>query len=266
VSSLNGVKAALSAMRKDTSGVYFTGGEPSSVTWLLDALSFAKSLQYERIQMQSHAGRASDPAYAERLVQAGLTAIDIPFYGPNASIHEAITNTPGSFERTTKGLLNLKQRGVEVCVHITLFQSNLDSLSDVIELWNTLLPNAGYVQTAGEVGQPGTYERVAPSPLLVGQTFADAVERVVPLFPLFITDVAPCHLPSEANRILRWQGVIEENSSCLVLPYSDWLMTFTGGSAREHGEVCGSCDRRSTCDGLSIEALHLFGESELKPF
>jgi MoaA/NifB/PqqE/SkfB family radical SAM enzyme len=265
-SSLLGVKGALGAMRSESSGVYFTGGEPSSVPWLFEALGFAQSLGYGRIQMQSHAGRASDPTYADRLVEAGLTAIDVPFYGPNASVHEAITNTEGSFERTTQGLLNLKERGVAVCVHITLFESNIDSLPDVLSFWNGLGPNAAYVQTAGEVGQPGTYERVAPSPTRVGKSFEEAVALVHPEFPLFITDVAPCHLGPETQRILRWQGGEERNARCMVLPYSDWLMTFTAGCARVHGSVCGACKALPSCDGLSAEALEHFGEAELKPF
>jgi MoaA/NifB/PqqE/SkfB family radical SAM enzyme len=265
-SSLVGVKGALTAMRSESNGVYFTGGEPSSVPWLFAALGFAQSLGYARIQMQSHAGRASEPAYADRLVEAGLTAIDVPFYGHNAFVHETITNTPGSFDRTTRGLLNLKERGVEVCVHITLFESNLDSLPDVLAFWNGLGPSAAYVQTAGEVGQPGTYERVAPSPTLVGTRFEDAIVLVPPEFPLFITDVAPCHLGPETQRLLRWQGGEERNATCMVLPYSDWLMTFTAGSARVHGKACVSCQARPSCDGLSPEALEHFGETELKPF
>ena len=265
VSSLQSVKQALSVMRESTSGVYLTGGEPSGVPWIFDALRHAKSLGYRRIQMQSHAGRASDPAYAERLVQAGLTAIDIPFYGPTAEVHEAITKTPGSFERTLQGMRNLKQCGVEVCVHVTLFQSNLESLSELVAFWNGLNPTAGYVQTSGEVGQPGTYQRVAPSPSVVGSAFSDAIERAKPQFPLFIVDVAPCHIPDHADRIVRWRGSIEESSSCLVMPYSDWLMTFTGGDSRAQGHVCRDCQVQEACDGLSNESLHLFGESELKP-
>ena len=265
ISSLSSVTTALETMRKTTSGVYFTGGEPSSVPWIFDAIGHAKALGYDRIQMQSHAGHASDPAYARRLVDAGLTAIDIPFYGPSASVHEHITKTAHSFERTKRGLENLRALGVHICVHATLFQANLDSVRGLIQMWNTVKPRAAYLQTSGEVGQPGTYARVAPAPRAVGATIQDALQHVKPDFPLYVTDVAACHMPAEKHRILRWKTPLELRSECLVLPYSDWLMTFTRGRARTKGQACFECREGPACDGIAHEALELFGEQELIP-
>lgn len=262
-SSLEGVRASLRAMVGKSSGVYFTGGEPSHLPWLFEILGEARALGYRRIQLQSHAGRASDAAFAEALVQAGLSAIDVPIYGHRAEIHEQVTHTPGSFERTLAGMKNLQRLGVKVCLHATLFESNLGTIAELLTFFNQLAPDAAYLQTAGEVGKPGTYERIVPSPTRVGRAIDGALGLVEPSFPLFVTDVAQCHV--QHAKVLNWKAPPQRDSECLVLPYSDWLMTFTAGQSRTHGTACASCEARPSCDGISREALAHFGEAELKP-
>lgn len=264
-STPRGVRAALAAMADVTDGVFFTGGEPTLLPWLLDALREARDLGFSRVQMQSHAGRASDPSEAQAWVDAGLTAIDVPLYGPDAATHEHITNTPGSFERTLAGLRNLTALGVDSVVHITLFRSNLPALPEVLTFIDSLKPDAAYIQTTGEVGPPGTYAVVAPSPTEVSQAVRAAIAQAKPQTPLTIADLAPCLLPDLAGSTANWRGAAAVAASPVILPYSDWLAVFSAGTTRAWADVCSTCAVRDRCPGLPSEALDRFGPAGLSP-
>ncbi len=262
-STLQGVRASLTAMAHRATGVFFTGGEPTQLPWLLDALSAARDLGYRRVQMQSHAGPASVPAYARALCDAGLTAIDVPIYGDDAETHQAVTHTPGSFRRTLAGMEALRGLGLRAVVHVTLFRHNLPRLPQILRFIDGLAPDAAYLQVAGDVGPPGTYARVAPSPQAVGEALEAAFAAVTPSVPVWLADVTPCLVPSLADRVLSYAGPPEIEADPVVLPYGEWLMTFSRGKTRAHAPVCASCRLRGTCDGLAREALATFGASAL---
>jgi hypothetical protein len=49
------------------------------------------------------------------------------------------------------------------------------------------------------------------------------------------------------------------------LPYSEWLMVFSGGRTKGHHAVCDTCALRNECDGLPLESLARFGGVGLVP-
>ena len=88
-----------------------TGGEPTIRDDLVELVQFARGIGFTRIQLQTHARAASDPALAEGLADAGLTSALVALHAPNAEAHDAITRAPGGFLETTAGMRNLLQFG-----------------------------------------------------------------------------------------------------------------------------------------------------------
>jgi pyruvate-formate lyase-activating enzyme len=264
-SSRASVRASLAAMSGTCSSVLFTGGEPSRLSWLTEIFEDARELGYEFIQMQSHAGAAADPAVADAWIAAGLDAIDIPIYGADAESHEAVTRTPGSFENTLAGLANLRQRGAKSVMHTTLFNSNLSELEAIVRKIDSLAPDGAYIQITGEVGAPGTYDRVAPAPERVGAALIDAFAAVTPETPIHLSDVTPCLVAGLEEQVISWRRTSGTPARPVVLPYSEWLMVFSGGRTKGHHAVCDTCALRNECDGLPLESLARFGGVGLVP-
>ncbi len=264
-STPDSVSASLHAQVGRASGVFFTGGEPTQLPWLLDALARARSLGYQRIQMQTHAGRASDDAYARALVDAGLTAVDVPLYGPDAATHDRITNTPGSFVRTRAGLRVLRELGVRAVLHTTIFASNLPRLDETLRALDALRPDAIYLQVAGAVGAPGTWRAVSPDPRDVGAALAAALVDRPLVTPLTLSDLAPCQVPGLEAHVPSWRGAPVRDADAVVLPYGEWLMVFTAGGTRAHAPSCETCTFRAGCDGVPLEILDRWGADVVRP-
>ena len=258
--------ASVRAMAGRSSGVLFTGGEPTQIPWLLDLIQATRHLGFQRIQMQSHSGRAAEPAFADALVTAGLTAIDVPLYGSDAATHEHITRTPGSFGRTLAGYRNLRARGLAGVIHVTLFRSNLPDLAGILRLIEELAPDVAYLQASGDVGAPGTYEAVAPRPDALADALRRAFADVRPRVDVRISDCPECLAGELTPRLSRWRGTEELGAPAIALPYAEWLMTFSAGATMAHGAGCATCSARSRCDGLPRETLAAFGDDVLRPF
>ncbi len=251
-STLHGVRAALRAMAPHARAALLTGGEPTAVDWLPDVLAAARELGYERVQMQSHCGRAADAGYARRLVDAGLTAVDVPLYGATPSAHQSVTRTRASLKRTLQGLDNLRELGVRVVVHTTLFRETLAHLSAWWRFVQRLRPDGVYIQLPGDTGVPGAWQRLAPSLEAAGAVLERVLADAAPPFPLLVSDVPACVVPS-LRRFLPSAHPPRRGVEAMLVPYGEWLAVFTGGATRGFAPQCATCAVREECEGVPRE-------------
>jgi len=104
--------------------VTFTGGEPTLVPWLSDAIRAAREGGMETVHLQSNGVHLSDERMVSRLVNAGLNEALISLHSDDAETSERITQTPNSWERSVQGIDRLVEANVSV------------SLSHVLTGWN----------------------------------------------------------------------------------------------------------------------------------
>ena len=89
--------------------VEFTGGEPTIRKDIIQLVSKAKSLGYQKIAFSTNGRLFSYQKFCDQIIQAGLNKITFSLLGPERKIHEAITRTPGSFEEIIKGIKNVQR-------------------------------------------------------------------------------------------------------------------------------------------------------------
>lgn len=80
---------------------------------------------------------------AEQLGSLHLLSLDMSIYGAKAETHDAATNAPGSFEKSTKALQVCRQRGISTRIKCLLMKDNASEAEEVIELAKGL--DAGYL-------------------------------------------------------------------------------------------------------------------------
>lgn len=109
------------------------GGEPLCCPDLLPLLEHLRG-RVPRISMVSN-GFSMDDAWAKRLVEYGVTAVQISLDGAYAWQHDSLRGTAGSFERALRAIRLLKEAGMpQVVCAILPNRLNADSLEEYVRL------------------------------------------------------------------------------------------------------------------------------------
>ncbi|MCD4694446.1 radical SAM protein [bacterium] len=125
--------------------VEFTGGQPTLRKDLVDLTEFSKNLGYKNIGISTNGRMLSYSSFSEKLINAGLNWFTFSLHGPNTSIHDAITRTPGSFLEAVKGVKKIVgYKKVYISITSVLCSINYKYLSDLglfisslgIDNWN----------------------------------------------------------------------------------------------------------------------------------
>ncbi len=108
-----------------------TGGEPTLLKeGLFDVFdSIRENLPDTECLILTNGRTLSNVPYFESLINhlPPKTLFGIPLYGPNASIHDSITQSNGSFFQTVQGLHNLQQKGIPF--ELRFVETSINSMS-----------------------------------------------------------------------------------------------------------------------------------------
>jgi radical SAM protein with 4Fe4S-binding SPASM domain len=131
-------RRVLDVIRRDAQvpSVSFTGGEPTLVEWLPDAVRYAKKLKM-RVNLITNGTLLTD-SLVSRLKSAGLDSAQVSLEAPTPATHDRITTVQGSFERTVRGVKLLKDAGIHVHCNTTVNRLNLPELDKFTELYREL--------------------------------------------------------------------------------------------------------------------------------
>jgi radical SAM protein with 4Fe4S-binding SPASM domain len=135
--------------------VSFTGGEPTLRRELPDFVAYAKSLGM-RTNLITNGVRCSDEALADALAAAGLDSAQVSIEGSTAAVHDAVTGTRDSFDKSLQGIHNLKSRGIHTHTNTTICPQNVDDVVNLPDLASAL--GNGYfsmnmvIRTGGAAG------------------------------------------------------------------------------------------------------------------
>jgi len=105
--------------------VEFTGGEPTIRKDIVKLIGAAKEIGYTTIALSTNGRFFSYADYCKKAVEAGLNKVTFSLLGPNKSIHDSITRTPGTFEQIISGIKNL-QKFDHVHINISTVISSLN--------------------------------------------------------------------------------------------------------------------------------------------
>ncbi len=117
--------------------VSFTGGECTLRNDLPDLIAHAR-YQKMRVNIITNGVACASRTYVDQLVAAGLTSAQVSLEGPNADVHDRLTQRPGSFDKTLRGIKNLHAAGLHVHTNTTICEENADHLNGMIDLAKSL--------------------------------------------------------------------------------------------------------------------------------
>ena len=127
------VKAELKAIRKKTSGVVLTGGEPTLRKDIIEIVSHARDLGFTLIQVQTNGRMFRYPDFCRRIVMAGANEFGVSLHSHKHEIHDDLVSCKGAFKETVKGIRNLKKIKQVVITNSVITKQNYMFCSELAE-------------------------------------------------------------------------------------------------------------------------------------
>ena len=112
--------------------ISFTGGEPTLRRDLPELIAYAKA-KGMRVNLITNGIRCARPAYAAALKSAGLDSAQLSLEAADAQTHDAITGVPTSFERTVRGVRNLRAADIHTHTNTTICPENRDRVVELVD-------------------------------------------------------------------------------------------------------------------------------------
>jgi len=120
--------------------IIISGGEASINPKFFDYIKYAKKIWYNKIQTVTNWLRWSDLDFCKKAVDAWLTEITFSIHWYNSKTHDYITQTPWSFKKIIKAILNFKKHFPQIIVNadIVVNKVNITYAYKIIQLLKKL--------------------------------------------------------------------------------------------------------------------------------
>ncbi|RJQ56116.1 MAG: radical SAM protein [Actinobacteria bacterium] len=214
------------------------GGEPALRQDLTDLIGEAKQRGWRRVKMTTNARAFADPQAVISTMQAGVRVFEVKLLGHVPQLHDALTQSPGSFMETIQGLSNL--HNVQVPKEVKTF--------------------VGVRVGVGAVNYPYLPQIVS----FIMQVGADRVTLSLDDPQAHMSDVAASLKAAIDTGLVNSTWVQTEGvPPCLMGGYEHHVHESFGivEGERERCEPCAAC-AYSTCAGIAPAYLEANGSSE----
>ncbi len=266
--------------------VSFTGGEPTLRKELPEFVAYAKSLGM-RTNLITNGYRLADEALADALAEAKLDSAQVSIEGSTAEVHDAVTCTPGSFDKSLEGIRNLKARGIHTHTNTTICPQNVGDVANIPDLacalgngyfsMNMVIRTGGAAGDGNEVG----YTQIGDIMTRVHERAQALSLKMVWYSPLPYCLFNPISIGLGSNSCAAASGLLSVAPDGQVLPCSSFeqglgnlvrepFATIWNRRAAKYWRnkeylppACEGCDMATICCGacpLYWDEQHGFGE------
>ncbi len=255
------------AMLYDPSDLRLGGGEPTERDDLPQLIDYAASLGFETIGVQTNGQRTADREYLHELVDNGLNKLNISVRGDTAEIHDALTNSPGSFAKAKRSvtLANAFQPDLRLELDVLLCTPTLPGLGRLVSLFGSMgVQFFNLWMIAAEGRAASRAEELVPrypEAALAVQKALQAARTLGDDFVVRSYYIPYCFLPDEEAAV--WHP-LEENA-LVATPTSTFRLEKGSLDLGKKTERCRGCRLFDRCFGAQPGYLELFGDEELTP-
>ena len=256
------VKERLAQARCECDRVVLTGGEATIRDDIPEVAAYAKSLGYHTIQLQTNGRRMAYRQYCESLIAAGVNRFNPSVHGHNASLHDKLTGTRGSFDQCIRGIQNLVALKQIVLTQTVIVRDNVGHLPEIAQMLVRLGVSQVQFAFVHAIGTAAaTWDDTVPRYREVAPQVAKAVAIVRAANRHALTEAIPfCFLQGieTAACELRTPSTLVYDGQITIGDYGKYRLE--EGKAR--GEVCKSCSWNGRCEGPWREYPEHYGWEE----
>ena len=224
-------------MPSDVPHVTITGGEPFMAGKdLFRLLSFCQN-KFEQTEflILTNGRIFAVREYCELLYESipNHCIIAVPIHGSNEKLHDAITQTSGSFKQTYIGLKRLQKAGIKTELRIVVTKNNIDDLDGIAHLIVNSFDKAIYVSIMAMETTGSAFQNIEQVWISYKESFPQVRSAVEILMRAGI-DVRlynyPLCIVDKDMRTLCYKSI------------SEWK--------RKYAPCCNNCNLRDSCGGL----------------
>jgi MoaA/NifB/PqqE/SkfB family radical SAM enzyme len=232
-------------------GLIFTGSEITLRKDLPELARRAREHGFEHVRIQTHGMRLSSESYCRELVDAGIDEYFVSVTAADAQTHDAITEVPGSFDKTLRGM------------------ENLDAFEGVSMMTNTVVTKLSYAQL------PAVVERLSHLRRLVQMEFwnylpmretddKDLIASHLDVLPVMRVAIKKARALGRSVEVKNFpecllgedRDALDNDQPKLIIDPAFWPEFMRNGFHQcVHHEYCGS----KTCLGLNTAYVKKFG-------
>jgi len=231
--------------------------------------SFIKNLKkeygFEYVILSTHGKNMSDPKLVDKLSEAGLDKVKIPFYGSNARIHDSITQIEGSFDETIKGVENIiDNTNIDLLITSLIMRQNYKDVLNIFSLASNYAYEVGFAIPCAPESVDFTrfsisFDEIKPY-LLSLLKEADKDEEVA----LTIYDIPYCVPGFYDDRIQMTRPPIVGKSYSIRPEFRTDKPNVPSYRVKRALDICKRCKCNDICDGFYEKYLELMGNAQLK--
>jgi len=112
-----------------------TGGEPTIREDILKLVSFAKKeLKFKKISVITNGVRFCEEAFAAKAIECGVDDVLVSVHGPDARLHDSLTDTQGSFDKAVEAIRNVLKCGASCRTNTVVTKLNYAKSKDIAGL------------------------------------------------------------------------------------------------------------------------------------
>ncbi len=259
------LKRILEDARKESDSIVFTGGEVTIRKDFLDLVAYASSLGFRKIQIQTNGRLFASMDYCKRILDAGANEFAPAIHGPKPEVHDWLTNAPGAFKQTARGIRNLKSLGQTVIMNSVITRPNYRLLSETARLFTALKVDQfqfAFVHALGSAEK--NFEMIVPRMALIEPYVHKALAIGIRGGCRVMTEAIPyCFMKGfelyVAERYIPRTKIID--ADWVVDDYTEYRWT----EGKLKGPPCEKCSYNAVCEGPWREYPEHFGWEEFKP-
>ena len=232
---------------------------------LVHLIQHATNLGYGLIQLQTNGRMLAYSKLVNRLLRAGLNAVELSFFGHTPELHDAIDGVPGAYHQVRAAIAELCKLSVPLMVTIPIIRKNHHHLADIVEH----LHQMGVQRVQLNFSRPMSLTEAVPGGVNV--TLAEtavhlvsAVRRGRQMGLEIQTEAFPlCLLPSELHDGIDSSETLGEHE---VIDLHRQDLNAQGGAhpLMGHAPKCHACTLRPCCPGTWTTYITAHGDRELQ--
>ncbi|UCG95717.1 MAG: radical SAM protein [archaeon] len=214
---------------------------------IIEIVELCNKYGFKKIEIMTSGNRLFDRRLVGDLAATGADiTFSLPIFGKDSSVHDIITQNPGSFEKVIQGLKNIKNyKNLNAIIHTNILKQNMGSMEEL----------ESFVKN--DLDQAFTILPVRPK---------DSIVPYSKLMPRYDEMISSLKVSSLMGFPLCVTGKIQEKLMPHYDDISDAMKLYFFDQKFIKLKCCSSCKLYKSCAGTFREYVKFNGTREFKPF